>query len=747
MKRNLLIITVAIAAIISCQRPEIENGQKGDGKVVYVYNPETMPDGMSGWPHMLFLFDDTSCIEILETVGDGTVSPSETPLKMVAVACPDPDAFSSGAADSGLPASLYRLDIDDMDMEIPEIWSQVITGGNTAEITLERSTARLSVTTTAAPENIGPVSLTLPGLTNRFLIYSRTFEKTGKDATDMNLTAEPDMENVYNIFPMASDEAWFLEGNIPAGDDEIKYSMRIPSGIAAGNEVKLDFDFSAFASDGRIGISYRYADHGSNKWTEVTSSASADIEKPRKRSSWYEVSVLQPDGTWKDMDVHYALCSDAASHHTQIWNDWNNSKKLRDTMSFVNFTADFDSPVSVRIKYLKGSFSDVKVRPGTYGITATDIGNNTVQMEIPSYEKRKLSVEFDNDRFHNLFILPDRPDTGRPDPDRIPEGMRYYGPGEHNPEYLNLYAGETLYIDEGAIVYAKINVLGDNVTIAGRGILSGEKLPHTGGQYATGLQLIETNANHSGMRQNFTVEGITVIDSPNWTFSIYNTGNVKIHGVNIINWILNGDGIDLCSVEKAEVSDCFIRTYDDCITMKIVGSSSVDCSGITLSRNLIWCDYARGIIVGPESGSAANGTGNLRDITIEDCILLEHPVLNSPDGDCAALSISQYCTGSSYPAATISDISIRNITIDNISSAGRPLVIYQQAGNGNALIKDVDMENIEIISPGGSRECAIYTHGNKIENLVFRNVTYNGTPVKDSGKFGLYGDNIDIVYE
>ena len=43
--------------------------------------------------------------------------------------------------------------------------------------------------------------------------------------------------------------------------------------------------------------------------------------------------------TWKSVEVHNALCSNAPRYHEQIWNDWNNSKKLRDTMCYaVSYT-------------------------------------------------------------------------------------------------------------------------------------------------------------------------------------------------------------------------------------------------------------------------------------------------------------------------------------------------------------------------------------------------------------------------
>ena len=66
-----------------------------------------------------------------------------------------------------------------------------------------------------------------------------------------------------------------------------------------------------------------------------------------------------------------------------------------------------------------------------------------------------------------------------------------------------------------------------------------------------GALLIETNANRLSNRGYFTISGITVVDSPNWTLSVYNTDHVMIDNINILCWILNGDGIDLCSVTDA----------------------------------------------------------------------------------------------------------------------------------------------------------------------------------------------------
>ena len=111
------------------------------------------------------------------------------------------------------------------------------------------------------------------------------------------------------------------------------------------------------------------------------------------------------------------------------------------------------------------------------------------------------------------------------------------------------------------VVYGKVAVSGSHVTITGRGILSGAKLAHTGETYAHGALLIETNANRLSNRGYFTISGITVVDSPNWTLSVYNTDHVMSDNINILCWILNGDGIDLCSAVSYTHLDVYKRQH------------------------------------------------------------------------------------------------------------------------------------------------------------------------------------------
>ena len=79
--------------------------------------------------------------------------------------------------------------------------------------------------------------------------------------------------------------------------------------------------------------------------------------------------------------------------------------------------------------------------------------------------------------------MPSRPDTRKP---AVSGGnVSYYGPGEHTEGIIVLTEGQTLYVDEGAVLYPQnIQVRGNGVTIAGRGVISGEKMRHWGEEFS-----------------------------------------------------------------------------------------------------------------------------------------------------------------------------------------------------------------------------------------------------------------------
>jgi polygalacturonase len=66
------------------------------------------------------------------------------------------------------------------------------------------------------------------------------------------------------------------------------------------------------------------------------------------------------------------------------------------------------------------------------------------------------------------------------------------------------------------------------------------------------------------------IEGVKIIDSPSWTVHLVGCDNVVVEGISIINPEEgpNTDGVNPESCRNVRISNCFIDTGDDCITLK-----------------------------------------------------------------------------------------------------------------------------------------------------------------------------------
>ena len=170
------------------------------------------------------------------------------------------------------------------------------------------------------------------------------------------------------------------------------------------------------------------------------------IHLPEFRKRSYKVFIQDEKGIWQPIEVRNALVS-SFSKHPQIWNDWENQKLLRDTMSYALFVRDFAKNVKVRVEPCF-RFRNVEIRPVSYGIDYKRVKGG-IEFELTD-ASQKVSVEFDGDRAENLFLFPDLPDVDKPAQD-VPDVL-YYGAGQHDAGRIVMKSNQTLYLDEGAFV-------------------------------------------------------------------------------------------------------------------------------------------------------------------------------------------------------------------------------------------------------------------------------------------------------
>jgi len=277
---------------------------------------------------------------------------------------------------------------------------------------------------------------------------------------------------------------------------------------------------------------------------------------------------------------------------------------------------DMSGPAEVEV-VSNSPVRTVAIRPVARGIKPVVEGNRiSFTMPGPGY----LTVEV-NGFAQALHLFASPLETEVPKPNT--PGVRYFGPGIHRPGVMHLHSGETLYIAAGAVVHGA--VLADDVSdvkILGRGILDVSTLKR--GQTPGAISL-------AGCR-NVRIEGIIIRDVNRWAVVPSACRGVVISGLKLIGfWRYNADGINVVNSEDVAIENCFVRAFDDCITMKGIDRrhhrfaelgrghalDELSVRNIKVSRCVIWNDWHVALQFGIESSAP-----EMTDILFEDCDII-----------------------------------------------------------------------------------------------------------------------------
>ena len=197
---------------------------------------------------------------------------------------------------------------------------------------------------------------------------------------------------------------------------------------------------------------------------------------------------------------------------------------------------------------------------------ATSSGGGTVELPAGKYVSGtiwlKSNVDFHLDAGATLFGSPDKEDYNRPD--AFPQNST-------NSFESNSGAHLVLCVEQ------------KNVTVRGPGQINGNG-PHFVLD-KDGKRFPRNDVTYSGIdwrpgqmlyfveSENVRIENVELLDSTYWTCFIHGCTRVSIRGVYIKNHYLtwNGDGIDLDCSQYVTISDCYIDSADDCITLRGAG--------------------------------------------------------------------------------------------------------------------------------------------------------------------------------
>jgi len=343
--------------------------------------------------------------------------------------------------------------------------------------------------------------------------------------------------------------------------------------------------------------------------------------------------------------------------------------------SMVNF--DFSGTVEFSVTYNRGKVQTARIRPMSYGFEPKIKGN---KLSFSLSKPCNLSLEVNGDIFHNLQIFTNAPETFIPDPSD--SSVIYFGPGFHKVknDILHVSGGKILYLAGGAVLNASIRCDSvKDVRIGGRGIVY--------------------KAN-DGVGVNFSdnvqIEDLVFLNPTHYSVCSGQSTNVRIKNIRSFSVKGWGDGIDLFCNNNVLIEGVFMRNSDDCIAIyghrwKFYG----DCQNILVRNSTLWADVAHPIIIGTHGNSEPGKSEVLENIKFENIDILNHDEKQINYQGCMSINVSD-------------ENLARNIVFENIR--------VEDFEQGQLLNLRVTFNKKYALAPGRG-----------IENIYFKNVSYNGT--------------------
>ncbi|WP_297091370.1 glycosyl hydrolase family 28 protein [uncultured Draconibacterium sp.] len=405
----------------------------------------------------------------------------------------------------------------------------------------------------------------------------------------------------------------------------------------------------------------------------------------------FKVQVRIPGGNWQEIPTYLIKVDEVrgSKHHVE-----------NASMSFF----DFSGEVEVQITSNNGPIELAKVRPLSYEIKP-QINERTLRFKL--YQPRNLSVELNNDIFHNLHLfanplLKSVPNKNNPD-------VIWFGPGIHEfeNEKLEVASGKTVYIDGGAVLRGQLLVHdAQNVKIIGNGMVE-----HT---VKMGV--------HIANSKNVLVDGIFCTQC-----AIGGSDSVTIRNVKSISYYGWGDGMNVFASNNVLYDRVFCRNSDDCTTVYATRKGFAGgCKNITMQNSTLWADVAHPIMIGIHGNSENPDT--IQDLTYRNIDILDHKEMQIDYQGCLTINAGD---NNLVRNVLFEDIRVEDFREGQLINLR---IFYNEKyctapGLG---IENVTFRNVEYNGENANLSIiAGYNNEKKIKNLVFEKLKINGRLIHD----------------
>lgn len=427
---------------------------------------------------------------------------------------------------------------------------------------------------------------------------------------------------------------------------------------------------------------------------------------------------------------------------------------------FITFDVAEKTAVKIECGF---DFEEAVVKPLSFNITPERNGNCiTFTLNTPQH----MVVEFVGTKeVLHIFANPEEVKPSLSDTDL------YFGPGEHNVGRIVPKNGQTIYIDEGAVVYGEIYAVdAENVTVAGRGILDHSKFEPEINVDEINIDPLRPSPIVFRYSKNIVIKDIIVRDPCFLAVRPIACEDVTIDNIKIIGcWRYNSDGIDLINTRRATVSNCFIRSFDDSICLKgfyftnqgemFHNRKTYDTmEDIIIENCVVWNDWGKALHIGVDLCAK-----EVRNCVFRNCDVIHatHSALDVSNVDYAEVydilfddirveydKISQSpeiqkTENEKYVIDTESPHMPRMFTVTIEKT------IYSHGGTKRGKAKNISFKDIKITAPK-MPPCRIlgYDDEYSVDGVHFENITLNGVPFTSFDELGAvtneYAKNITL---
>jgi len=338
---------------------------------------------------------------------------------------------------------------------------------------------------------------------------------------------------------------------------------------------------------------------------------------------------------------------------------------------------DFTGDVFVKVVTKNKKFKTARIRPDYRGTIANVQNDSTVQFLL--FQPENVSVEFDGSITDNLLVFTSKPTMSKEKAERAAKSQgrafRYYGPGLYTEETIKVPSNTTVYLDGGSYFFGTFAIEdAENVSILGRGIAR----PQSGYEGC-----------HIRRSKNVLIDGLVLNTCP-----IGESSDVTLHDVRSISHPQWGDGLNVFGGSSNILFDrVFCRNSDDCTTAYATRKDHKgSVNNVRMTNSTLWADVAHPIFIGlhgdPETKDSIVG------LRYDNIDILCHSESQVDYQGCLTINCGD-------------ENLVKDVVFDNIR--------IEQINNGCILQVKV-----------GWNQKYCTAAGRGVENVVFRNIRYNG---------------------